>query len=167
MSSREHKKQAPARVKTGIISISSSRLLADDKSGHWIARAAKKERHQLVDHLVAPDDIDHIRTTVCRLINRHRPHLLILTGGTGIAAQDVTIEAMRPLFRKELAAFAVAAAQLSFEKIDSAAILSRTTAGIFSQTVVFCIPGSLDACKLICRGLIFPEAGHLAKHLAE
>lgn len=167
MSSREHKKKAPSRIRTGVISISSSRTLAEDESGHWICREARKEGHQVVAHEIAPDNIDLIRSAVCRVINRHQPHLLILTGGTGIASRDVTVEAMRPLFRKELSSFGVAAAQLSFEKIDSAAILSRTTAGLFGGTAVFCLPGSKDACKLLCRGLIFPEAGHLAKHLQE
>jgi molybdenum cofactor biosynthesis protein B len=53
---------------------------------------------------------------------------------------------------------------LSYEEIDSAALLSRATAGLVDQTLVFCMPGSLNACKLACKALIFPELGHLAKH---
>ena len=90
-----------------------------------------------------------------------------VTGGTGITPKDVTIEAVRPLFKKELTAFGPVVAQLSLEAVDSAAILSRSVAGIVGKTVVFCIPGSLAACKLICKAVIFPEAGHLAKHVNE
>ena len=68
---------------------------------------------------------------------------------------------------KELTAFGPLFAQLSFEQIDSAALLSRATAGLVGETVLFCIPGSLKACKLACRALIFPELGHLVKHVQE
>ncbi|MBL6970939.1 MAG: molybdenum cofactor biosynthesis protein, partial [Desulfobacterales bacterium] len=56
---------------------------------------------------------------------------------------------------------------LSFEQIDSAALLSRATAGVFENTILFCMPGSLKACKLACQALIFPELGHLVKHIQE
>ncbi len=167
MGSREHRKQAPSRLKVGILSISSTRTLDNDASGRWIKRRAEKERHDVVCHRVVTDDVNAIRGALCEVINDHGPQLIIVTGGTGLAKKDVTIEAVRPLFRKELTAFGPVVAQLSFEKIDSAAILSRATAGIVAKTVVFCIPGSKDACELICRNLIFPEAGHIVKHLQE
>ncbi|HHE75120.1 MAG TPA: molybdenum cofactor biosynthesis protein, partial [Desulfobacteraceae bacterium] len=56
-------------------------------------------------------------------------------------------------------------AQLSLEKIDSAAIMSRATAGIIGGAAVFCMPGSLRACKLACKALIFPELGHIVRHI--
>ncbi|MDY6905139.1 MAG: MogA/MoaB family molybdenum cofactor biosynthesis protein [Thermodesulfobacteriota bacterium] len=168
MSSHQHKKHAPVNLNVAILTVSTSRSLAEDKSGKWIAaHAVQKERHTVVCHDLVTDDIKAIQEGVCDAINTHSPHLLILTGGTGIAKKDLTIEAVRPLFRKELTAFAPLATQVSAEKIDSAAMLSRTTAGIIGKTAVFCIPGSLDACKRICKALIFPEAGHLAKHIDE
>jgi molybdenum cofactor biosynthesis protein B len=90
-----------------------------------------------------------------------------MTGGTGITKKDVTIEAVTPLLTKELTGFGPLFAQLSFEEIGSAAFLSRATAGVIVDTVVFCIPGSLNACKLACRELIFPELGHLVKHVLD
>ena len=167
MSSREHKHQAPSHVRVGILSISTTRTLENDVSGHWIRHQAEKERHTVVCHRVVTDNAEAIRGALCQAINNDRPQLMVLTGGTGMAAKDVTIEAVRPLFRKEMTAFGPVVAQLSFDEIDSAAILSRATAGIVGRTVVFCIPGSLEACKLICDNLIFPEAGHLVKHLNE
>jgi molybdenum cofactor biosynthesis protein B len=71
------------------------------------------------------------------------------------------------MFTKELTAFGPLFAQLSYEEIDSAALLSRATAGLIGQTLVFCMPGSLNACKLACKDLIFPELGHLARHVQE
>ena len=93
--------------------------------------------------------------------------VLIMTGGTGLSPRDVTIEAAQPFFDKTLTAFGPVFAQLSFEEIDSAAIGSRATAGIIQNILVFCIPGSLKACKLACNELIFPEIGHLLKHMGE
>ena len=72
-----------------------------------------------------------------------------------------------PLFDKTLTAFGTLFTQLSFDEIDSAALLSRAAAGIIGSTIVFCMPGSLNACKLACNQLIFPELGHLAKHIRE
>lgn len=167
MSSSEHRQQAPSRLKVGILSISTTRTIDNDASGQWIKRQAEKEKHTVVCHRVIADDVNAIRGALCAALNDYGPQLIVLTGGTGLAAKDVTIEAVRPLFRKELTAFGPVVAQLSFEEIDSAAILSRATAGIVGKAVVCCIPGSLNACKLICRNLIFPEAGHLVKHLNE
>ncbi|MDY6825441.1 MAG: MogA/MoaB family molybdenum cofactor biosynthesis protein [Thermodesulfobacteriota bacterium] len=167
MSSKHHKQHAPEHLKVAIITVSTTRSLAEDKGGKWIVAQAQKERHTVVCHDLVTDETHAIREALCDAINAHGPHLLILTGGTGISAKDVTIEAVRPLFRKELTAFSPLAAQVSAEKIDSAAMLSRSAAGIVGQTAVFCIPGSLDACRRICNALIFPEAGHLAKHIEE
>ena len=165
MSTKEHKARAPQKTELGIITVSTTRTLSDDKSGHWISRRAKKEKNDVRFHMVIPDDAAVIKTTVIDAIRDHDPQVLILTGGTGISSKDVTIEAIRPVFHKELTAFGPLFAQLSFEEIDSAAILSRATAGVIGKTVVFCIPGSLKACKLACTHLIFPELGHLVKHV--
>ncbi|ABW68999.1 MogA/MoaB family molybdenum cofactor biosynthesis protein [Desulfosudis oleivorans] len=167
MGTHDHKKAAPRRLDIGILTVSTTRSLADDKSGHWMAGRAKKEGHTVVFHDVVTDSVPAIQKVLCDAINTHRPQIMILTGGTGITPRDVTIEAVRPLFKKELTAFGPVVAQLSLEDIDSAAILSRSVAGIAAKTVVFCIPGSLAACKLICKAVIFPEAGHLAKHVSE
>jgi len=167
MSSKEHKKSAPRTVNIGIITISTTRSLIDDKSGHWIGKRAKKEGHEVIYHQVIPDEIETITRTVMEVINDPAPQALLLTGGTGIGGKDVTIEAVRPMFTKELTAFGPLFAQLSFEQINSAAILSRATAGVIEKTIIFCMPGSLKACKLACKAIIFPELGHLVRHIHE
>ena len=167
MSSTEHKKSAPRAVKTGIITVSTTRSLKDDKSGLWISKHAKKEGHEVIFHQVIPDDIEIITRTVMEVIKDPAPQALLVTGGTGISSKDVTIEAVRPLFTKELTAFGPIFAQLSFEQIDSAAILSRATAGVIEKTILFCMPGSFKACKLACKAIIFPELGHLVHHIHE
>ena len=167
MGIKKHKAGAPRKVNIGIVTVSSTRSLADDKSGRWISKRAKKEGHDVVIHRVVPDDAGAIAEIIHGIINDGDAQVVLLTGGTGISSKDVTIEAVRPLLTKELTAFGPLFAQLSFEQIDSAAILSRATAGLIGETVLFCIPGSLKACKLACKALIFPELGHLVKHVQE
>ena len=167
MSSKAHKKNAPRAAKTGIITVSTTRSLKDDKSGHWISKRAKKEGHEVVFHQVITDESEIITQTVKDVIKDLAPQALLITGGTGISSKDVTIEAVRPLFTKELTAFGPIFAQLSFEQIDSAAILSRATAGVIEKTILFCMPGSITACKLACKVIIFPELGHLVRHIHE
>ena len=165
MGVHEHKEQAPQSVTLGIITVSTTRALADDVSGQWIHEQAEKRGHTVVFHRVIPDDAEKITTTLKDGIKESKLLVVLLTGGTGIPKKDVTIEAVSPLFTKELSAFGPLFAKLSMEEIDSAAIMSRATAGVIGNTVVFCMPGSLNACKLACSRLIFPELGHLVKHM--
>ncbi len=167
MSTRLHKKNAPDHIKIAVISVSTTRSLSEDKSGAWIKKQAKKEGHEVVIHQTVTDDIAAIRELTEHVTQKICPDAVIMSGGTGISPKDVTIEAVKPLFKKELTAFGTLFAQLSFEEIDSAAILSRATAGIIQQAVIFCMPGSIKACKLACNALIFPELGHLLKHIKE
>ncbi|MBW1739822.1 MAG: molybdenum cofactor biosynthesis protein MoaB [Deltaproteobacteria bacterium] len=167
MSTKEHKAHAPKSLVLAILTVSSTRSLADDKSGHWMKKRAEKKKHRVVFHEVIPDNKDVIADTIRTVIREYSPHAILVTGGTGISPADMTIEAIRPMFTKELSAFGPLFSQLSYEEIDSAALLSRATAGIVGQTLVFCMPGSLKACKLACQELIFPELGHLVKHMRE
>ena len=167
MGFKKHKTDAPKKLDVGIISVSSTRSITEDKSGQWISKRVKKEGHTLVLHRVVPDETETITRTLHEIIGDYGAQVVLVTGGTGISSKDVTIEAVRPLFKKELTAFGPLFAQLSFEQIDSAALLSRATAGVIGTTVVFCMPGSLKACKLACKALIFPELGHIIKHIRE
>jgi molybdopterin adenylyltransferase len=165
MGVHEHRKSAPTAVDVGILSVSSTRSLADDESGLWIARQTKKEGHTVRFHDVVTDDITTIREAALKAIRDHNLQALLITGGTGITPKDVTIEAIKPLFAKEMAAFGAIFAQLSYEEIDAAAILSRAAAGTIGGTVVFCMPGSKKACQLACKALIFPDLGHIVAHV--
>ncbi len=167
MAAEDHKRDAPRQLRVGVICISTSRSLAEDHSGTWMASQVQALGHFLSCHELVPDDRQRIVDTVMRTIDLHGPHALLLTGGTGVSPSDVTIEALRPLFTKELSAFGPLFSQLSFTQIGSAALLSRATAGTLSGTLVFSLPGSLKACQLACRQLIFPELGHLVRHLQE
>lgn len=167
MGTHQHKKEAPRNLKIAVVSVSTTRSLADDKSGAWIKKQAKKEGHEVVVHHVVNDDRTAIQEMLEQIVWKIEPDVILITGGTGISPRDVTIEAVSPMFEKHLTAFGPLFAQLSFEEIDSAAIMSRATAGVIHGVIVFCMPGSLNACKLACNALIFPELGHLVKHASE
>jgi molybdenum cofactor biosynthesis protein B len=167
MGTHQHKKHAPRKVTIGIITVSTTRALADDTSGKWINEAAAAQGHDIVYHQVMPDDAEIIAATVRKVIRNEQPQVILISGGSGITKKDVTIEAVSPLLGKVLTGFGPLFANLSFQEIGSAAFLSRATAGVIENTVVFCLPGSLNACKLACRELIFPELGHLVKHVLD
>jgi len=165
MGTAEHKKDAPKKVTIAILTLSTTRTIQEDASGQWIKQTAAEAGHDVLYHRVIPDDAATITMTVREITENLEPQILLMNGGTGITPQDVTIEAVSPMFTKVLSAFGPLFAQLSMQEIGSAAIMSRAAAGLVGSTVVFCMPGSLNACKLACTRLVFPELGHLVKHL--
>ena len=166
MSTKKHKAHTPKSLKLAIVTVSTTRTIAEDKSGHWLRKRAEK-KHKVVFHDVVPDDKVLIADAIETVIEEYRAQVILVNGGTGISPSDVTIEAIRPMFEKELSAFGPLFAQLSYEEIDSAALLSRATAGMVDKTLIFCLPGSLNACKLAWKELISGELGHLIKHMQE
>ena len=150
-----------------VLTISDTRTEANDESGDTLIARLEGVGHTLAARAVIIDDPARIAKQVTDWANKDGIDVIITNGGTGVTGRDVTPEALRPLFDKELSAFGVLFAQLSYEEIDSAAILSRATAGVAKGVILFCMPGSVKACKLACKELIFPELGHLVKHVRE
>lgn len=165
MGTKEHKEKSERHLDIAVLTLSTTRSISEDESGRWICDYANEEGHHIVFHTVIPDGIDIIRQTVSEILREHSPDALLLNGGTGLARSDVTIEAVQPLFEKELTAFGALFAMLSYDEIKSAAVMSRATAGIIGDTSIFCMPGSLKAVKLACKKIIFPELGHINYHL--
>ena len=167
MSHEEHKAKAHKTVNFAIVTISSSRKLENDESGNLIKRILERHNHKVISHTVVPDDADAIKEHVKDLINKEDVEAIITNGGTGLAKEDLTIEAIRPLFEKELIGFNSLLAQLSYESIGPSTILSRATAGTINKKVIFCLPGSPKACGLAVGEIIVQEAGHIVKHLSD
>lgn len=165
MGTAEHKALAPREISLVILSMSSTRTLAEDESGHWMTDAARALGHTVLSHQILKDDRDAINHSVKNVIDTLKPNVILMTGGTGLTKDDVSIEAVRCLFRKEIPAFATLFAMESMAQIGAAAVLSRAAAGIIRDTAVFCMPGSIKACKLACEKIIFPELTHIVKHI--
>ena len=134
-------------VKIAVLTISDSRTLEDDTSGQTLADRAVAAGHQLSARKLVKDDIRAIRHIIRDWTNRDDIDAIISTGGTGLTGHDVTIEAMRPLFEKEIEGFATLFQMVSFQKIGTSTIQSRATAGIMKGKYIFCLPGSPGACR--------------------
>ncbi|MDK2782920.1 MAG: molybdopterin adenylyltransferase [Thermococcaceae archaeon] len=169
MSHEEHKAKAPKKFKFAVITVSdtASRGKREDLSGYYIIEELKKEGNENVYYAVVPDEKLKIIKAVIEALEK--ADVVITTGGTGITRRDVTIEALRPLFDKELVGFGEIFRLKSYEEVGTAAVLSRATAGIIrdkESKVVFCLPGSLNAVKTALE-IIKKEAYHILKHARE
>ena len=145
MNTKPPREFLPAGI--AVITISDTRTAADDKSGDTLVGRITEAGHKLCERMIVKDDVRQIRSAVRKLVKRGDIDVIITTGGTGLTGHDVTIEAVRPLFDKEIEGFGVVFHMISFQKIKTSTIQSRATAGVVSGTYVFCLPGSPGACR--------------------
>ncbi len=134
-------------VNIAVVTISDTRTLADDKSGQTLAERIAGDGHRVAERLIVKDEIRQIRAKVRVLTKRVDVDAIITTGGTGLTGRDVTIEALRPLFDKEIEGFGTVFHMISFQKIGTSTMQSRATAGVINGKYVFCLPGSPGACR--------------------
>lgn len=171
---RRHREKAPTRLGFAVIVCSTSRyqkLMAvekvEDKSGDLIAGLLEQHGHTVIFRRVIPDDKSVIEKSLKEALRLQNLDAVILCGGTGISPTDVTIETVKPLLKKELHGFGEIFRWLSYEAINSAAVMSRAVAGVVEGKAVFCIPGSPQAVRLCLEKLILPEVGHIVFHARE
>jgi len=144
-----------------VVTVSSSRDLETDPSGDAIQSLVEADGHSVVARDLVGDDLDGVQRTVLALTGREDVDVVVTTGGTGVTPDDVTVEAVRPLFDKELPGFGELFRILSYEEVGTRALGSRTTAGVSEGVPVFCLPGSEDAVRTGVQELILAEAPHL------
>ena len=147
-------------VGIAVVTVSTSRTLDDDPAGDAIA-AAVEEDDELPTRELVPDEYDTVQGTVDALAGREDVDCIVTTGGTGVTPDDVTIEAIRPLFSKELPGFGELFRARSRDEIGTRVVATRATGGVVDGVPVFCLPGSEDAARL-GAGIITEEAAHLA-----
>ena len=160
-----HRADAPASVRCFVLTISDTRLAADDTSGDAIATLLETAGHTVTGRKIVKDDARAIRDAVSYAAKSGANDAVITTGGTGISPRDVTADALAPLFDRTLDGFGELFRMLSYEDIGSAALLSRATAGVVGHTAVFALPGSESAVTLAMEKLIIPEIGHIVREL--
>jgi molybdenum cofactor biosynthesis protein B len=144
-STTEERSFFPVRI--AVLTISDTRTLADDVSGKTLSDRIIEAGHLLSARKIVPDDIRAIRHVIRDWAGRADIDVIVSTGGTGLTGNDVTIEAVRPLFEKEIDGFGALFHMLSFPKIGTSTIQSRATGGIVKGKYVFCLPGSPGACR--------------------
>lgn len=130
-----------------VMVVSDSRVETDDKSGKMLVKLLTENGHKLADKKFVADDIYEIRAAASNWILDPEIHAVITTGGTGLTGRDVTPEAMKVLYDKEIEGFGEIFRKLSYDLIKTSTIQSRAIAGLANGTVLFTLPGSPGACK--------------------
>ena len=145
MSIDERKNFIPVRI--AVLTVSDTRSLAEDKSGSVLNERIEASGHQVVFREIIEDDRQKIRSKLEDWIENDAVDVIISTGGTGLTGRDVTVEAHRDVYEKEIDAFGIVFSIISMKKIGTSAIQSRSTAGVARGTYLFALPGSPNACK--------------------
>lgn len=135
----------PLRI--AILTVSDTRDEQTDKSGALLVERLESAGHQLAGKVIVKDDVEAIRKQVRSWVESDDVDLIISTGGTGFAPRDVTPEAMKPLFRREMDGFSIVFHQASLGTVGLSTLQSRALAGQIKDTFVFCLPGSTGACR--------------------
>jgi molybdenum cofactor biosynthesis protein B len=88
----------------------------------------------------------------------------VVTGGTGLSPEDITVEAVRPLFDQQIPGFGELFRSLSYEDIGPRALLSRAFGGTKDGVAIFCLPGSKQGAAFGTEELILPTVAHILGH---
>lgn len=170
----KHKEKAPKSLNFAVITCSTSRYKEyvetgkmDDPTGDLIVRILRDSGHKVTMRKIVTDDKEEIQKTVMRALRSRKVDVIITSGGTGVSPRDVTIEAIQPLFEKEIPGFGEIFRALSYREIGSAAILTRSVAGVSKGKAIFCLPGSPHSVSLALKEIILPEVGHIIEHARE
>jgi len=134
-------------VRIAVLTVSDSRGLAEDRSGDVLVGRLEDAGHSLADRKILPDERDQIARQLRAWCDDPEIDVVISTGGTGLTGRDVTVEAHRDVYEKEIDAFGTVFTIASMQKIGTSAVQSRATGGVRNGTYLFALPGSPGACK--------------------
>ena len=141
-------------VGIAVLTVSDTRVLADDKSGQTLADRIADAGHVLAARDIVTDDVGKIRDKVLGWSKDPAIDVIITTGGTGFTGRDVTPDALEPIFEKRMDGFSEVFHRISYDKIGTSTIQSRATGGVLNATFVFVLPGSPGACKDAWDGIL-------------
>jgi len=134
-------------VKIAVLTVSDTRNEKDDRSGDTLVRRLEDAGHVLHARAIVTDDRDKIAGQLRAWVSDPEIDVVISTGGTGLTGRDVTVEAHRDVYEKEIDAFGTVFTWVSMQKIGTSAVQSRATGGVANGTYLFALPGSTGACK--------------------
>lgn len=141
----ETKEFIPVRI--AVLTVSDSRDMSDDRSGDTLVAWIEAAGHILADRMIVRDERDQVAEQLREWIANPEVDVVISTGGTGLTGRDVTVEAHRDVYEKEIDAFGTVFTIVSMQKIGTSAVQSRATGGVAGGTYLFALPGSPGACK--------------------
>ncbi|MEX0302830.1 MAG: molybdenum cofactor biosynthesis protein B [Leisingera sp.] len=134
-------------VRIAVLTVSDSRKMEDDRSGQVLVDRLRDAGHTLAGRKIIPDERKEIAAQLKAWIADPQVDVVISTGGTGLTGRDVTVEAHRDVYEKEIEAFGIVFTLVSMQKIGTSAVQSRATGGVAGGTYLFALPGSPGACK--------------------
>ncbi|MEO9820082.1 MAG: molybdenum cofactor biosynthesis protein B [Paracoccaceae bacterium] len=134
-------------IRIAVLTVSDTRALENDKSGQTLADRITAAGHTLADRCILPDERSEISQQLRKWCDDPEIDVVISTGGTGLTGRDVTVEAHRDVYEKEIDAFGTVFTIVSMQKIGTSAVQSRATGGVRNGTYLFALPGSPGACK--------------------
>ena len=141
-------------VRIAVLTVSDTRTQKTDNSGPLLVKMITAAGHEAAAHAVARDEEKAIRKKLKKWIKSDDIDVVITTGGTGFTGRDVTPEAVRPLFDKEIEGFSVLFHMLSYQTVGTSTIQSRACGGLAKGTLIFCVPGSPGACEDAWEGIL-------------
>lgn len=147
-------------IRIAVLTVSDTRSAADDKSGDLLAKSITDAGHILAGRKLVEDDAASIRAVVENWAEDPEIDCVITTGGTGFTGRDVTPEAVKPLFEKEIEGFSILFHMLSYQTVGTSTIQSRACAGTAHGTYIFCLPGSPGACRDAWNGILSLQLDH-------
>lgn len=130
-----------------VLTVSDTRTIETDTSGGLLVERLTAAGHRLAGRALVRDEVEAIRAQVQAWVDDPEVEVILTTGGTGFAPRDVTPEAVKPLFRREMDGFSVVFHQASQGTVGMSTLQSRAFAGQAGDSFVFCLPGSTGACR--------------------
>jgi molybdenum cofactor biosynthesis protein B len=134
-------------VRIAVLTVSDTRKAEDDRSGDTLVGRLEEAGHTLSARAILPDERALIAGKLREWIESPEVDVVISTGGTGLTGRDVTVEAHRDVYEKEIDAFGTVFTMISYDKIGTSAVQSRATGGVAGGTYLFALPGSPSACR--------------------
>ncbi|CAB3288875.1 putative molybdopterin adenylyltransferase [Methanocaldococcus lauensis] len=155
-------------IKYAVVTVSDSRYNnlimgkdVSDVSGNLLKKELNAEIYTII-----PDNKNMIKGIIEHITESFDVDCIVLTGGTGIAKRDVTVDALKEIIEKEIDGFKILFQKLSYEEVGFSSMLSRAMAGIYKGKIIYALPGSVNACKTALK-IIKEETGHILGHLRE
>ncbi|SEA68126.1 molybdenum cofactor biosynthesis protein B [Rubrimonas cliftonensis] len=145
----------PMRI--ALLTVSDTRSAEEDRSGDLLAARIAEAGHALADRRLVRDEADDIAARLRAWIDGGGVDAILSTGGTGLTGRDVTVEAHRRVYEKEIEAFATLFTMVSFQKIGTSAIQSRACGGVAGGVYLFALPGSPSACRDAWDEILKPQ----------
>ncbi len=147
-------------VRIAVLTVSDTRSRAEDRSGDVLAERVGDSGHVLAARGIVTDDRARIAARLREWSERDDIDAIISTGGTGLTGRDVTVEAHRDVYEKEIDAFGTVFTQVSMKKIGTSAVQSRACGGVANGTYLFALPGSPGACRDAWDGILAFQLDH-------